>query len=117
MKVLLLVLTSFSVIAACTEPSLNEGSSEPSEATRAQIEAVNEQTFSCVATKARQYAATPGSPMELGMLAASACQTYINESARVYAAGNPRVEAMNRESFKESMTEAAARMIVERRAN
>jgi hypothetical protein len=55
--------------------------------------------------------------MELGMLAASACQTYINESARVYAAGNPRVEAMNRESFKESMTEAAARMIVERRAN
>ena len=45
MKVLLLVLTSFSVIAACTEPSLNEGSSEPSEATRAQIEAVNEQTF------------------------------------------------------------------------
>lgn len=110
----LLALPALFLMGACVDPT-SSGIAEPSGAIQAQRDAANEGTFSCVSVKARQYAKTSGSPFELGLLAANACEHYINESARAYADGNPRVEAMNRQNFKTSMAESAAQMIVELR--
>lgn len=111
----LFALSALFLMGACVDPTSSGRSSDPSGAIQAQRDAANELSFNCVSAKARQYANTSGSPFELGILAANACENYINESARAYADGNPRVEAMNRQNFKTSMAETAAEMIVELR--
>lgn len=110
-------LAAFLVLSACVDPIQNGDAGQSSAIAEQQKNAANELTFSCVIAKAEQYASTLGSPFELGALAANACETYINASAKAYAVadGNPRAEAINRESFKRVMAEKAAQMIVELR--
>lgn len=108
-------LTVFLMLSGCVDPSQNAASAPSSVITKELKNTANEQTLSCVIAKAKQYSKTPGSPFELGSLAANACESYINASAKAYADGNPRVEAMNRQNFKQTMAENAAQMIVELR--
>lgn len=113
----LFALPTLFLMCACVDSTNSGRASQPSGAIQAQRDAANKLAFNCVSVKARQYAKTSGSPFELGILAANACENHINESARAYADGNPRVEVMNRQNFKTSMAEAAAQMIVELRTN
>jgi len=110
-----LFLISLLVISGCNSQTEAPKLSETPKFTGLQIKTAQDRAFKCVMGKSLQYARTSGAPFELGMLAANACQTQINEAARVYADGNPRVEIINRQNFRKMMAEGAAQIIVEAR--
>lgn len=117
MRINVAYLLPLLVLAACVEPLTQQAATEDkrsfSEDQRKQATKV---ATLCALDKAGKFARQPGSPTELGMLAARACREDIRLAAFIYADGDERMAANLYPRFLRSTAETAALQIAEQRA-